>query len=175
MVTKDLLNFVERSMANGSYSQNTAYSNRAAIRLFDKELSDAERNSLAVLEANFKQIYKRVFDNNRNLTNSTLYVYRSRVLKLIKDYKAYGLDPIKMSSWTQKSNLAKKRERSVAPVVVSAVNLVARQDSNNELTLERALKIEISLPSGPKYTLSIPYNSEMTEATILKAIIDSLV
>src|SRR5581483_1294341 len=106
----NLYEFVDRAKRNRKYPENTAVSLKAALNLYQPELNDDEQNSLEKFEENFNQISQNVFRKNANeFSASSLATYKSRVLKVLTDYKRYGDDPIKMNSWSPRViNRAKK-------------------------------------------------------------------
>lgn len=108
---QDLYDFIDRAKRNRKYPEATAYSLRAAINLYDTELSDEEKSSLEKVKKDFEQITQSVFSKNASRFNaSSLTTYKSRVLKVFADYEKYG-DPAKMSNWTPKVITRTKRNR----------------------------------------------------------------
>ena len=96
----NLLEFVERAQRNRKYPEATAQSLKAALRLYDTELSEEEKVSLEKVKRDFEQITHSVFSKNASkFTAASLATYKSRVLKAFADYEKYG-DPAKMSNWS---------------------------------------------------------------------------
>jgi len=99
---QELYDFIDRAKKNRKYPEATAGALKAALKLYDAELSDEERSSLDKVKKDFEQITQSVFKKNANkFSASSLITYKSRILKVFADYEKYG-DPAKMSNWFPK-------------------------------------------------------------------------
>lgn len=106
---KDLYTFIERAVKSRKYPDNTGYALKVALSLFESELNDEEHNSLDVFKKNLDQIYRSVCSkNSTKYSAGSLATYKARVIRTVKDYEHYGIDPTKMASWNPKIILRKK-------------------------------------------------------------------
>lgn len=99
---QDLYDFVDRAIRSRKYPENTGMALKTALKLFEAVLTEEERNSISEVEKNLGQIYQSVFSKNKNFSSDSLATYKSRVSKVISDYKKYGTDPAKMANWSPK-------------------------------------------------------------------------
>jgi len=106
---EELYDFINRAINNRNYAGNTGISLKTALRLFEKEINDEEKNSIDKFHKNIEQIYHSVCSKNKNFSAGSLATYKSRVIKVVTDYEKYGADPTKMSSWTKKAVSHSKR------------------------------------------------------------------
>jgi hypothetical protein len=91
-----------------------------------------------------------------------LNTYKTRLLKVIKDYKKYGAEPSKIQHWIVKI----KKDKLDRKKIILSDTINTPVDNCQEIT--------ISLNSmGGK--ISIPKNITAKEAKIIKDIIDSLI
>jgi len=100
---EELYDFIDRAINSRNYAENTGISLKTALRLFEKELNDEEKNSIDKFSKNIEQIYHSVCSKNKKFSAGSLATYKSRVIKVITDYEKYGADPTKMSSWPKKA------------------------------------------------------------------------
>lgn len=101
-VAKMLLEFIDTAERNRKYPKGTAVGRRAALRLFESELNDEERESLDTFKAHFDQIYQNVFNKNKaKMAVESLLTYKNRLNALISDYEKFGIDPTKMANWNR--------------------------------------------------------------------------
>jgi hypothetical protein len=112
---QELYDFVDRAKRNRKYPEATAQSLRAALKVYDAELSDEERASIAKVKGDFEQITRSVFNKNASkFTASSLATYKSRVLKVFTDFEKYA-DPAKMNNWMPRViNRARKPQEQSA-------------------------------------------------------------
>ena len=111
---QDLYDFVDKAIRSRKYPDNTGATLKTALKLFDAELNEEERNSIDEFSKNIEQIYQGVFSKNKNFTASSLAVYKSRVLKVIADYKKYGVDATKMAGWSPKIVARSKKQFTIS-------------------------------------------------------------
>lgn len=130
---QELYDFIDRAKKNRKYPEATAQSLRAALKLYDTELSDDERASLDKVKENFEQITRSVFSKNASkFTASSLATYKSRVQKVFAEYEKYG-DPAKMNNWSPKVILrAKKIERR--PTATGGAESSGQENTQDDLT-----------------------------------------
>lgn len=99
---QSLYDFIDRAIKSRKYPENTGMSLKSALKLFEAELNEEENNSVDEFSKHLEQIYQSVFSKNKNFSAASLATYKSRVGKVLADYKKYGMDPIKMVSWLPK-------------------------------------------------------------------------
>lgn len=174
---KDLYEFIEVATRNRKYPTSTAQGLRAAVKLFDSELNDDERDSLDKVKTNLDQIYQSVFAKNKNFTAASLATYRSRLLKVINDYEKYGTDPTKMANWNPK--VVVRAPKKAKPVQEPVVNVPdSTQDSFGTAAIstpENMHRLELVLRPGVKFVVIVPQDLKSTEAATLNALLTSLV
>lgn len=169
----DLYEFIELAKNNRKYAQSAANNLRSALKIFEKELNQHELDSIKVLENNLEEIFTNLISKNKDKTIVSLNTYKARLIKVIRDYKRYGLDPAKIQGW-------EARHRQFTPVLKTKDN----QDKN-KIKLSEEInppvenvnnlhRIELSLKSGAKAILSIPNNLTKAEGQKIKALLDSL-
>jgi hypothetical protein len=114
--------FIESAVKSRKYPESTANGLRAALKLFDAELSAEERGSISLFMERFDQIYASVCSKNQlKFSAASLATYKSRVIKVMTDYQKYGVDPTKMASWSPKVVSRAKRASSKDAEVETAV------------------------------------------------------
>lgn len=151
---KLIYEFIDHAIKSRKYPENTGSSLKTALKLFEVELNDDERNSIDLFINNIEQIYQNVFAKNKNFSASSLAVYKSRVLKAINDYKKYGIDPTKMANWTPK---VVTRSRKISPTNDVAKSYENRNDFSAENNTVHSFEF-----SGVR--LLIPKTTMTTEA-----------
>jgi hypothetical protein len=171
---QDLFEFIDRAVKSRKYPENTARGLKASLKLFEPVLNEEELQSLDVFEKNLDQIYHSVtLKNGKNFNASSLAVYKSRIIKIINDYKKYGLDPTKMASWTPKTitRSSRKKDSSSSPSTDDLPETSPSPISTNEMH-----KIELSLrpDSNKKFIIIVPRDITLVENSTIKAILDSL-
>lgn len=99
---KTLSEFIAAAEKSRKYPTNSAYGMKAALKLFEPELKDQEKESVDVFQKRFEQIYQSVFAKNKaRMSIASLETYKRRLVSLLRDYEKYGMDPSKMASWTR--------------------------------------------------------------------------
>jgi len=175
---KELYEFIEVATRNRKYPASTAQGLRAAVKLFDSELNDDERDSIDKVKANLDQIYQSVFAKNKNFTAASLATYRSRLLKVINDYEKYGTDPTKMANWNPKVVVRAPKKPKEATGSASAQNESAQNvDTSVGMGVIPANmhRLELALRPGVKFVVIVPQDLKKTEAVTLNALLTSLV
>lgn len=165
---QSLYDFIDRAVKNRKYAENTGGGFRAALRLFEKELNEDERNSIEKIEANIQEIYRNVAQKNKTYTAGSLDVYRKRVKKLIGDYKKYGTDPTQMTNWSVRTVTRASKNKAAKVTSEEPLDNIGLPSNAN------VHKIELSLRPDTKCLIMVPKDMKKEEATIIKTIIDSL-
>lgn len=164
---QELYSFVDRAMRNRKYPEATAQALRAALKLYDAELSDEEKASLEKVKKDFEQITRSVFGKNATkFSASSLTTYKSRVQKVFADYEKYG-DPAQMNSWSPKVIVRGKKSERVAGIRVAAGSPSEEGKLNDPAELDYPY---IFSDKGTGWNLVIrskqPMNSEVKMETI---------
>lgn len=154
---KTLNEFIEMALRNRKYANNSAYGYKAALKVFDEELSPEERGSIDLFKKRFDQIFANVVAKKRIKFNiSSLQVYKFRVLKVLGDYEKYGVDASKMAGWAgnvKKAGIFKNKENTVLPQdrgvqIVDIPTTDSSPDYNrHEVSLRPSKRIVVIYPS----------------------------
>ena len=97
-----LYSFIDRASRSRKYAEATAYTLKAALKLYEAELNEDEKKDVDLFKKNFEQITRTVMGKNGQRFNaSSLAAYKSRAYKVLNDFVKYS-DPIAMNSWTPK-------------------------------------------------------------------------
>jgi hypothetical protein len=174
-VIKTLNDFIEMALRNRKYASNSAYGYKAALRVFDEELSSEERGSIELFKERFDQIFTNIVAKNKKDFNiSSLQVYKFRVLKVLGDYEKYGVDASKMAGWAgnvKKVHVSKNKvndvlhqDRQVQMVDASV------PDSSSEYN-----RHEISLRPSKRIVFIYPSDFTLKEAKSIKSFGEYLV
>lgn len=157
-VINQLFDFINTAEKNRKYPQGTALGRRAALKLFEAELNEGEKESLGTLKANLEQIYQNVFNKNKSKMNAeSLVTYKKRLEKLIEDYEAYGIDPTKLANWNRATrkvriNTTQSNNQKVKEQIPNSSSASGKEIelSRFELPLRPNVKAIIIVPSDIK-------------------------
>lgn len=115
--TELLQDFVDKAVRNYKYPKSTGANLRSSLKIVEEVLQEDESQSLDVLKQRLDDVINRVDVKYPNrYTADTLMVYKSRVLKVIKDYEQYGQDAKSMAGWATRQ---KKQSPSSKPSISS--------------------------------------------------------
>ncbi len=173
-VTKELLDFIDTAERNRKYPGGTAAGRRSALRLFEVELNDEEKESLDTFKKNLDQIYQNVFNKNKsNMSAGSLATYKMRLESLIKDYEKYGQDPTKLANWNRPVRKYKK-----APLEKEVRDLIPATEPKPEvLPIEKGSdfsRFELPLRPGIKAIIIVPSDISKSEVEKLRGYINFL-
>lgn len=171
-VTKELFDFIDTAERNRKYPEGTASGRRAALRLFEAELSEEEKESLDTLKKNIDQIYQNVFLKNKsNMSAESLATYKMRLESLIKDYEGYGQDPTKLASWNRP---VRKVKRSKEQGKVTGYDFTkTEQEQIPEKSFDFS-RFELPLRPGVKAIIIVPSDISKSEVEKLRNYINFL-
>ena len=170
----DLYDFIEFAKGNRKYPENTANGLKSALKIFEKELNLDELSSVDLVEDNIEEIFINTVTTNKDKNIGSLNTYKARVLKVIKDYQKYGIDPSKMQGWNTKLH-------KVSHIKSSKKDISDKHQDRHQIALsdhtntpvENIHKISLSFNSG-NAQIQVPKNINQKEASIIKDILDSL-
>lgn len=173
---QEVIDFIGVAQKNRKYPEGTAHGLKAALKLFDKELNEEERSSLELFKKNLEQIYSSVYKKNQNsFSAGSLQTYKSRVLKAVADFEKYGVDPTKMANWQPKvisRTVAKRRQPEAVEV---APDQTEKTSPDNVSVSTNEHKIELAIRPGARILLILPRDLRLSDVTVAKSILDSLV
>jgi hypothetical protein len=169
-VIKTLLGFIDTAEKNRKYPEATAAAKRAAVRLFEPELNDEERESLDTFKAHFDQIAQNVLNKNKSkMKLESLVTYRNRLSGLVSEYEKYGIDPMKMANWNRPVRKVSAQKRTEGG---------NRQDEPTQ-EIEKYKEIDMSrfelpLRTGVKAIILVPSDITREEVGKIRKYIDFL-
>lgn len=169
-VIEALQDFINTAERNRKYPRATAGGRRAALKLFESELTDEERESLDTFKAHLEQIYQDVFNKNKSKMDlKSLQTYRNRLNTLILDYEKYGVDPVKMANWNRSvRRLSKKEEKKNDK---EQFQLAKEIEKYKEVNMSR---FELPLRSGVRAIILVPSDVTKDEVNKIRKYIDFL-
>lgn len=174
---QDLYDFIEQAKGDRNYAPNTALGRRAALQLYEKQLTEEEKASTDVLHERLDRIAQVVDSKNKNFKTSTLIVYKKRMKNLLEDYKKYGQDSVARASWRGGRNTGSKLKRSIELKSDKATesNIVIKDEVTAPIFRESLHDLNVQLRPGLRITLTLPYDLKPKEADRLKMYIDASV
>lgn len=176
-IIEDLKEFIVSAEKSRKYPVNTAISFRTALKYFEAEMNEEEKNSFDLLEEHFEPIYQAVFNKNKiDKSVVTIATYRKRMRTLLNDYKKYGIDPTRMTNWTRATRPIPSIRSAKQPINTNVSKASVEELAVTDLNQADKLVVVLN-PKAPerKASISIPIDLTDFEAERLKKIIDSLV
>ncbi len=180
---KELFGFTDRAVRNRKYAENTAFGIKAALRLFEAELSEEEAGSLAVFQDRLESIYDAVCRKNKDaFTTGSLDTYRKRVHKVLNDFTRYGTSIDAMHKWNPMRRSRSAGDRTVkskkdSPVDTNFGKKASDGDENIVLLghQEAVLtnKVQLVLRSDFTLTFELPVDLKRSEADRIQSVISS--
>ena len=148
--------------------------------MFEKELNESEIDSIDEVERNIDQIHQSVFQKNKSrMSAASLGVYKTRVLKVIRDYKQYGTNPTQMANWVVKTitrerkSQTEKKDASKSSIS-STSGEITDTESGKEFQHENMARFELPLRPSMKFIVIVPRDISSTEISIIKNLLESL-
>lgn len=176
---EDLYDFIDRAVKSRKYLPATGHVLRSALKLFEHEVNDEERNSLAIFQKNLEQIYHSVATKNgKKFSASSLATYKSRVIRLLADFEKYGADPTKMAAWNPPKPIVKQSKKQIPFEKQNPTDEMDQMQSENSTSIPQTKdvnKLEIVMESGKKMLALIPTDATPKDIQKIKAMIDLLV
>jgi len=168
----DLYDFIDFAKGNRKYPENTANGLKSSLKIFEKELNLDEIGSIDLVEENIEEIFINVVSKNKDKSIGSLNTYKARVLKVIKDYQRYGVNPSKIQGWVAKPY---KKVIHVSTTKDKEDNKLDKdQTALSDYTNTPVHKIELSLRENMKSIIIVPKDVSPKEIKIIKSILDSL-
>ena|ERR1035437_3787753 len=169
----DLYDFIDFAKGNRKYPENTANGLKSALKIFEKELNIDELASIDMVEDNIEEIFVSVVGKNKDKSIGSLNTYKARVLKVIKDYQRYGVNPSKIQGWDAKIN--RPTEHKAVREDKTDKNIDKTQIPLSDHINTPVHKIELSLRDNIKSIIIVPKDITAKEVKIFKNMLDSLV
>lgn len=166
----NLYDFIDFAKTNRKYPESTANNLKSALKVFEKELNAEELRSINMVEESVNEIFRSVTIANKEKSIVSLNTYKARLLKVIKDYKKYGVNPSKMQGWVVK-------EKKSTPLLIKKDNLDKDKiNLSNSISdpVDNYYKIELSIRNNAKISISLPKDITQKEIEIIKKILDSV-
>lgn len=171
---QSLIEFINAAEKSRIYPANTAGALRSALRLYEPELTDEEKESVDTLRDHLEQISQSVFNKNKSkMSVASLETYKRRIRTLLGDYEKYGTDPSKMASWSRKPRI----RRSNMTLGANQQRTAKEGETPSENSLEQSTKIvrfEISLRPDAKAIILTPSDMTAEDVKKIKGYIDYL-
>ncbi len=173
-----LYDFINSAVKSRKYPESTAQTLRAALKLYESELNEEEKQSIGTFKQNIEQIAQGVFTKNKlKFSATSLATYKYRVQKVLNDYESYGTDPAKMASWTPKvRQSSRKSTKSTKDAPRNKDGDTEGTDTQTDLKVPSGMhKIELALRSeSPPFILVLPRDIQQYEVTTITSILSSL-
>lgn len=171
--TQALREFIVAAQKSRKYPDNTAGALKSALRLFETELTDEERESLDTFKDHLDQIYQSVYNKYKSkMSAASLQTYRRRIDVLLSDYEKYGIDPSKMASWNRESHI-RRSNRTIKPAEKEADNTVVSGERSSEQG-SKIIRFEISLRPDVKAIILTPSDMTLEEVEKIKGYVEFL-
>lgn len=168
-----LEDFLEVAKRNRKYPVNSVYGYKAALKMFDEELNDEERQSFDLFKGRFEQIYSNIVNKKKNSFNMTsLEVYKKRMRKIVEDYEKYGVDPSKMANWNP---VIIERNHSTKPKTEMYNEDSDKSSEGSVVISEGNNRHEYALRPSKKILISYPADFTVEEAKSIKSFADYLI
>lgn len=174
-----LLNFVSAAEKSRKYLKSTAYNIKSALKLIEPTLTDEEKTSLDLIEKNINQIFHSYYQKNQTeLSAGSLETYKSRVKKVIEEYKKHGTNPSAMANWnptlkTRKHQLNRiKNSSETTPKEIEPVQSTPL--NQKPLNYENMDKFELNVRDNAKILILTPTDINKSEVKKMRGYIDYL-
>ena len=183
-----LYDFIDFARANKKYPENTANNLKSALKIFEKELNPEELKSINMVESSIGEIFRSLVIAHKDKSIISLNTYKARLLKVIKDYKKYGVEPSKIQSWVPRLRQGSGQEKTEesSPHAYRQAGAVRQTQQKDKVDKKKIIlsnpinspvdnchKIDLSLDFG-KAQILVPKVISAKEAKIIKDILDSL-
>jgi len=176
--TKELFEFINQAANDRKYAPNTALGRKAALQIYEKQLTDEERASTDMIYERLDRIAQAVDSKNKGFKSSTLLVYKKRVKNLLEDFKKYGQSSETMATWkTGRSNVAPaaKTPKNNKSQAQREEDIVINAAESAPIFRSKLHDLNVQLRPDLRLTVSLPFDLSSSEAARLKKLIDSMI
>ncbi|MEK7080500.1 MAG: hypothetical protein AAB925_01545 [Patescibacteria group bacterium] len=175
----NLYTFVEFAKNNRKYPANTANNLKSALKIFEKVLTDDELDSIDLVEQRIEEIFINVINSNKNKSIGSLNTYKTRVLRVLKDYQKYGADPSKIQGWVPATRLRQGfgGQGNSTPLLINKDKTDKNQinlSGSINTPVDNAHKIELTVQANSRIIILLPKDKSEKEITLRILPLDSL-
>jgi len=178
MITfKNLVEFITTAEKNRNYPAATGVAFRNAIAKFVDLLNEEEKQSVDLFENRIEQIFRDFVEKNKQkMTMKSMIEYKRRVLRVISDYREYGIDPTKMNNWQRKpKNVGVRKSKTTDDTQPSKPIENKFTAATDDLLAEGSVtRFEIPLRKGVKAIIVTPPDISIEEVKKIKLYIEYL-
>lgn len=171
-----IIEFISIAQKNRKYASNTASGFKSALKLFEPQLNDQEREDISVFKNNLDKICQEVYAVNKSkFSAATINEYKRRLAKLLADYESYGIDPSKMASWNPVTRI-----RTSSPAIKNEKRNGVDEGQENTDDISKIIttlamdRYEITLRPNVKAIVVTPSDISTDEIKKIKAYVDML-
>ncbi|HWY79306.1 MAG TPA: hypothetical protein VNW29_03020 [Candidatus Sulfotelmatobacter sp.] len=171
---QSLFSFIDVAEKNRKYPITTANNLRGALRKIEAELNDEEKASLDKLLENINQIFHTLYQKDpTSMTVSSIETYKSRIKKVIAEYKKYGMNTTNMNSWNPTIAIRKKIEKKDSENVLDKKDQPIDEESDQSTT-NNTTRFELPLRENVKAVILLPGDVTKSEVGKIEAYITFL-
>lgn len=171
---QSLFSFIDVAERNRKYPSTTANNLRGALRKIESELNDEEKASIDKLHENINQIFHTLYQKDpTSMTVSSIETYKSRIKKVIAEYKKYGMNTTNMNSWNPAITIRKKIEKKDSEMALDKKDQPIDEE-NDHSTTDNITRFELSLRENVKAVILLPGDITKSEVGKIEAYITFL-
>jgi len=152
----ELYQFLEFAKNNRKYPESTANNLKSAIKIFEAVLNEDELASLDLVVERLDEIFFSVISRNKDKSITSLNTYKTRLQRVLEDYKKYGADPSQIQNWyiSTPRLITKDKPDKLSDKPLSDLSSPTHTPVNNvhklEFIVQKNSRIEILLSEGNK-------------------------
>lgn len=173
-----LFKFIDIAENSRKYPPATAKALRSALNKIEPELKDGERASIDRFLENIDAIFDTFFSKNpTKMTAGSVETYKSRIRKVISEYKKYGLSSSDLSNWIPKVGNRKKVLKNISSVEnkMNATSDFEQAQLHGVESSISSFRWELPVLQGKdKVVLIIPTNTSVEELAFVRSYIELL-
>lgn len=171
---QSLFSFIDVAEKNRKYPPATANNLRGALRKIEAELHDEEKTSIDKLLENINQIFQTLYQkDSTSMTASSIETYKSRIKKVIAEYKKYGMNSTSMNSWNPTIKMRQKIEKKDSEKALDKNEQSSNQETERSST-NNITKFELPLRENVKAVILLPGDITRSEVGKIEAYITFL-
>jgi hypothetical protein len=171
-----LYTFIDAAEKNRKYLPSTAQDLRNALKKIELEINEEEKASIDKLLENLNQIFHVYYQKNpASMTASSIETYKSRIRKVINEYKKYGMNSTGMNSWNPKP-VQKRKPLKIESQAESQNKLSVKDDSltDSNIPSQNVTRFELPLRENAKAIILLPGDITKSEVDKVAAYITFL-